>query len=83
LNISTVGFLYLIVIVLLSLAAGIGFGTKGQERPMSVEAFQEMIHPEDREFLFRATQEARSGGRPDVEFRIGIEAMEDSVESLR
>jgi len=37
---------------------------------MSVEAFQEMIHPEDREFLFRATQEARGGGSPDIEFRI-------------
>jgi PAS domain S-box-containing protein len=38
---------------------------------MSVEAFQEMIHPEDREFLFRTTQEARGGGRPrDIEYRI-------------
>jgi PAS domain S-box-containing protein len=46
------------------------FGLRPQERPMSVEAFQEMIHPEDREFLFRATQEARGGGRPDIEFRI-------------
>ena len=46
------------------------FGLRPQERPMSVEAFQEMVHPEDREFLFRATQEARGGGRPDIEFRI-------------
>jgi PAS domain S-box-containing protein len=46
------------------------FGLRPQERPMSVKAFQEMIHPEDREFLFRATQEARGGGRPDIEFRI-------------
>jgi len=46
------------------------FGLRPQERPMSVEAFQEMIHPEDREFLFRATQEARGGGSPDIEFRI-------------
>jgi PAS domain S-box-containing protein len=46
------------------------FGLRPQERPMNVAAFQEMIHPEDRDFLFRATQEARDGGRPDVEFRI-------------
>jgi PAS domain S-box-containing protein len=46
------------------------FGLGPQERPMNVEAFQEMIHPEDREFLLRATQEARDGGRPDIEFRI-------------
>jgi PAS domain S-box-containing protein len=46
------------------------FGLRPQERPMSVKAFQEMIHPKDREFLFRATQEARGGGRPDIEFRI-------------
>jgi PAS domain S-box-containing protein len=47
------------------------FGLRPQERPMSVEAFQEMIHPEDREFLFRTTQEARGGGRPrDIEYRI-------------
>jgi len=46
------------------------FGLRPQERPMNLEAFQEMIHPEDREFLLRATQEARRGGRPDIEFRI-------------
>jgi PAS domain S-box-containing protein len=47
------------------------FGLRPQGRPMSVEAFQEMIHPEDREFLFRTTQEARGGGRPrDIEYRI-------------
>ena len=46
------------------------FGLRPQERSMSVEAFQEMIHPEDREFLFRAMQEASGGGRPDIEFRI-------------
>jgi PAS domain S-box-containing protein len=46
------------------------FGLRPQERPMNVDAFQEMIHPEDREFLFRATQEARGGGGPDVEYRI-------------
>ena len=46
------------------------FGLRPQERPMNVEAFQEMIHPEDREFLFRATQEARGGEHPDIEFRI-------------
>jgi PAS domain S-box-containing protein len=46
------------------------FGLRPQERPMNLEAFQEMIHPEDREFLFRATQEARGGGPPDIEYRI-------------
>src|SRR5216683_3338342 len=46
------------------------FGLRPQERPMNVEAFQKMIHPEDRGFLLRATQEARGGGRPDIEFRI-------------
>jgi PAS domain S-box-containing protein len=46
------------------------FGLRPQERPMNVEAFQEMIHPEDREPLLRATQEARGGGHPDIEFRI-------------
>jgi PAS domain S-box-containing protein len=47
------------------------FGLRPQERPMSVKAFQEMIHPEDREFLLRTTQEARGGGRPrDIEYRI-------------
>src|SRR6266566_3798775 len=46
------------------------FGLRPQERPMNVAAFQEMIHPEDQEFLLRATQEVRGGGRPDVELRI-------------
>ncbi len=46
------------------------FGLRPQERPMNVEAFQEMIHPGDREFLLQATQEFRGGGRPDIEFRI-------------
>jgi PAS domain S-box-containing protein len=46
------------------------FGLRPQERPMDVEAFQERIHPEDREFLFRATQDARGGERPDLEYRI-------------
>src|SRR3984885_11041862 len=46
------------------------FGLQPQERPMNVAAFQEMIHPEDREFLLRSTQEFRAGGRPDIEFRI-------------
>jgi PAS domain S-box-containing protein len=46
------------------------FGLRPQERPMNVAAFQEMIHPEDRESLLRATQEVRGGGRPDIEFRI-------------
>jgi PAS domain S-box-containing protein len=46
------------------------YGLQPQERPMTVQAFQEMIHPEDREILFRAIQEARSGGFPDIEYRI-------------
>ncbi len=46
------------------------YGLRPQERPMTVEAFQEMIHPEDREILFRAIQEARDGGFPDIEYRI-------------
>jgi PAS domain S-box-containing protein len=46
------------------------FGMQPQERPINVAAFQEMIHPEDREFLIRAMQEARGGGRPDIEYRI-------------
>jgi PAS domain S-box-containing protein len=46
------------------------FGMRPQERSMNVTAFQEMIHPEDREFLFHTTQEARAEGRPEIEFRI-------------
>ncbi len=46
------------------------YGLRPQERPMTVQAFQEMIHPEDREILFRAIQEARGGGLPDIEYRI-------------
>jgi PAS domain S-box-containing protein len=46
------------------------FGLRPQERPMNVEAFQEMIHPEDRELLLRATQAARGGEHPDIESRI-------------
>jgi PAS domain S-box-containing protein len=46
------------------------FGLRPQERPMDIQAFQEMIHPEDRELLFRATREARGGEHPDVEYRI-------------
>jgi PAS domain S-box-containing protein len=46
------------------------YGLRPQERPMNVEAFQELIHPEDREILFRAIQEARGGGLPDIEYRI-------------
>jgi PAS domain S-box-containing protein len=46
------------------------YGLRPQERPMTVGAFQEMIHPEDREILFRAIQEARGGGLPDIEYRI-------------
>ena len=48
------------------------FGLRPQERPIDLGAFQEMVHPEDREFLRRATQEALRGVEApvDVEFRI-------------
>ncbi len=45
-------------------------GMRPQERPINVEAFQEMVHPEDREFFLRAVQERRGGEHPDLEFRI-------------
>jgi PAS domain S-box-containing protein len=47
------------------------FGLRPQERPMDIATFQEMVHPEDRESLLQATQEARRGEeRPEIEFRI-------------
>jgi PAS domain S-box-containing protein len=46
------------------------FGLRPRERPMNVAAMQDMIHPEDRKVLFPATHAARSGGHPDIEFRI-------------
>jgi PAS domain S-box-containing protein len=47
------------------------FGLQPQERPVDVTAFNEMVHPEDRGFMLRATQETLQGeGRPDIEFRI-------------
>jgi PAS domain S-box-containing protein len=47
------------------------YGMQPQERPMDLAAIREFIHPEDRDFVFRGAEEAiRSGGRPDVEYRI-------------
>jgi PAS domain S-box-containing protein len=46
------------------------FGMRPQDRLMNVTAFQEMVHPEDQEFFSRATQDARSGARGDIEYRI-------------
>src|SRR5580698_3432393 len=47
------------------------FGMQPQERSIDVPTFQSMIHPEDREFLLRATDEAQRGeARPGSEFRI-------------
>jgi len=47
------------------------FGLRPQERPMNVAALQEMIHPEDRERLFREKElTITSGVTYDVEHRI-------------
>ena len=47
------------------------FGLRPQERPIDVAAFQEMIHPDDRELLRRAVQQVQNGeGATELEFRI-------------
>lgn len=47
------------------------FGLRPQERPMDLAAIREMIHPEDRESVFRTAEEALVGGvRPDSEHRL-------------
>ena len=48
------------------------FGLRPQERPIDIGAFQEMVHPEDRELLHGAMQEALRGEEApvDIEFRI-------------
>jgi PAS domain S-box-containing protein len=47
------------------------FGLRPQERPMNVDALREMIHPEDRDRVFREKEQAISSGVcNDVEHRI-------------
>jgi PAS domain S-box-containing protein len=47
------------------------YGLSPQEGPIDMAIIREMIHPEDREFVFRAAEEAlRSEGRPDAEHRV-------------
>ncbi len=47
------------------------FGLRPQERPMNVDALREMIHPEDRERLFREKEQTITSGLSyDVEHRI-------------
>jgi PAS domain S-box-containing protein len=47
------------------------YGLQPQEEPIDLTKIAEMIHPEDRESVFRiADQAVRGGGRPDAEHRI-------------
>src|ERR1700719_599933 len=47
------------------------YGLDPQEGPMDMALIREMIHPEDREFVFRAAEEAlRSEARPVAEHRV-------------
>jgi PAS domain S-box-containing protein len=47
------------------------FGLSPQERPMDLAAVRAMVHPEDRESLYRGVDEDLGAGvRPDAEFRI-------------
>jgi PAS domain S-box-containing protein len=47
------------------------YGLQPQEHPIELAEMREMIHPKDREFVFRTAEEALRGGvRPDVEHRI-------------
>ena len=47
------------------------YGLQPQEHPIELAEIREMIHPEDREFVFRTAEEALRGGvRSDVEHRI-------------
>jgi PAS domain S-box-containing protein len=47
------------------------FGLSPQERPMDLATVQAMVHPEDRESLYRGVDEdLLAGVRPDAEFRI-------------
>ena len=47
------------------------YGMAPQERPIDITMLREMIHPEDRESMFRKAEESLlSGVRPEAEFRI-------------
>jgi PAS domain S-box-containing protein len=47
------------------------YGLEPQKGPIDIALISEMIHPEDREAVFRTAQEAvRDGRRPDAEHRI-------------
>ncbi len=47
------------------------YGLHPQERPMDLATIRELVHPEDREFVFRKAAEAIQGEvRADVEHRI-------------
>jgi PAS domain S-box-containing protein len=47
------------------------FGLRPQESPIDLSTVREMIHPEDRESVFRTAEEAiRNGVRPDSEHRL-------------
>src|SRR5258708_2516965 len=47
------------------------FGLKPQEGPIDLATVREMIHPEDRELVFRTAEEAVVGGmRPESEHRV-------------
>ena len=47
------------------------FGLTPTKRPIDIAKVREMIHPEDREYVFRIAEEAiRAGGRADCEHRI-------------
>jgi PAS domain S-box-containing protein len=47
------------------------YGLTPQEGPIDIAAISDMMHPDDREFVFRAAEEAlRTGGRPNAEHRI-------------
>src|SRR5467141_820057 len=47
------------------------FGLSPQERPMDLAAVRAMVHPEDRESLYRGVDEdLLAGMRPEAEFRI-------------
>ena len=47
------------------------FGLRSQERPMNMDALREMIHPEDRDRVFREKEQSiTSGVSYDVEHRI-------------
>ena len=47
------------------------YGLSPQKGPIDMAMVREMIHPEDREFVFRTAEEAlHSEARPDIEHRV-------------